>query len=348
MTENEKNEILAAVRAALTGNTAEDMVYLQGEVEKYDANDETKSLAKDILEIAYGLLTPEQNAYRKKMLYIGERRYDEVYREAETLMRQGKTAKAMTLTRDLYEHIMEHYAETDDARFFCFRNLLESNLYHQLYNPTKRLLKAPYDFTLFIGAHAYNLVEVRRLDEAISVLKDAIRFNPVLPDARFELSEVYKLQGENDKLFENICDILPICANAYSIARCYADLGYWAVNIQDYRSAIAFYYESLMISEHPRIAGELHHIEQLTGQPTVPPNREMINAAFAKYKIYHSPGKEILYTARELARQAKDGERWAEAVFYLTVVNELIRDDEALKAMELCQKELEKLRAAQS
>ena len=348
MTETEKNEILAAVRAALTGNTAADMEYLQGEVAKYDANEETRPIARDILEIAYGLLTPEQNAYRKKMLYIGERRLDEVYREAEHLMREGKTGKALTLTRELYEHIITNYEETDEQRFFSFRNPLESNLYHQLYNPTKRLMKAPYDFSLFIGAHAYNLIEVRRLDEAIPVLKDAIRFNPVNPDVRFELSEVYKLQVENDKLFENICDILPICANAYSIARCYADLGYWAVNLKDYRSATAFYYESLMIAEHPRIPGELHHIEQLTGQPIVPPNREMINAAFAKYQIYHGPGREVLHTARELAKQAKEGERWEEAVYYYTVVTELIRDDEAMNALEQCRKELEKLQPAQS
>ena len=346
MTDTEKDAILAAVRAALTGNTAQDMVYLQGEVEKYDADPETKPIARELLEIAYGLLTPEQDAYRKKMLYIGERRLDEVYTEAEHLMRDGKTAKALTLTRELYDHIMKNYQETAEQRFFSFRNLLESNLYHQLYHPTKKLMKAPYDFTLFIGAHAYNLVEVRRLDEAIAVLQDAIRFNPVNPDPRFELCEIYKLLGDNDKLFEAICDILPIASSAYALARCYTDFGYWAVNRKDYSSAVAFYYESLMLAEHPRVPGELRHIEQLTQKPIVPPNREMINAAFAKYKIYHGPGRELMYTARELAKQAQAGERWEEAVYYLTVIHSLIHDDEAKAALETCRKALDAQRSA--
>ncbi len=346
MTEMEKNEILAAVRAALTGNTAEDMVYLQEQAETYDADPDTKEVVKDILDIAYSLLSPEQDAYMKKMLCIGDRRLDEVYGEATRLMRSGQTAKALTLTRQLYEHITENFKETPERRFFSFRNLLESNLYHILYHPTKELVKTPFDFSLFIGAHAYNLIEVRRLDEAIPVLQEAIRYNPVNPDVRFELAEIYKLKQEEDKLLETICDTLPICASAYAIARCYANLGYWCVDRKDYTSAVAFYYESLLFADHPQIAGELRHVEHLMGQPIVPPNRDMINAAFAKYEIYHGPGRELLHTARELAKQAQEGERWEEAVYYLTVVNSLIRDDEAKESLKKCRAELEKLHPA--
>lgn len=347
MTEMEKNEILAAVRAALTGNAAEDMIYLQEQVEKYNNDPETREAAKEILAIAYDLLSPEQDAYMKKMLYIGERRLDEVYAEGSRLMRAGQTAKALTITKQLYEHITEHFKETPEMRFFSFRNLLESNLYQILYHPTKQLVKAPFDFSLFIGAYAYNLVEVRRLDEAIPVLEEAIRYNPVNPDVRFELAEVYKLKQDDNKLLETICDTLPICASAYAIARCYANLGYWCVDIKDYTSAVAFYYESLLFADHPQITAELRHVEHLMGQPIVPPNRDMINAAFAKYEIYHGPGRELLHTARELARQAQEGERWEEASYYLTVVNSLIRDDEAKEALKKCQAELQKQHPAE-
>ena len=338
MTDTEKNEILAAIRGALTGDTSADMIYLQEETAKYDKNPETQDIADELLAMAYGLLTPEQNDYIKKMLYIGDRTLDKVYQEAETVLRSGQTAKAIALFKPLYEHIMTNFAETDDARFFSFRNLLESNLYHQLYHPTKKLLKTPFDFSLFIGGYGYALVEVRRLEEAIPVLKEAIRYNPVNPDIRFELAEIYKLTGETDKLLEAICDTLPIAASGYAMARCYANLGYWATEIKDYKSAVAFYYESLMFGDDPRVAGEIQHLGILMREPIVPPNRDMINAAFAKYKIYHGPGRELLHTARELAKQAQAEEHWKEAVYYLRIVNELIHDDDARAAFEECLK----------
>ncbi len=341
MTETEKNEILAGVRAALTGDTQKDMLYLQEQVEHYNANPDTQPVAKEILEIAYSLLTPEQDEYLHRTLYIGKRRLDEVYGEAARLMRDGQTAKALTITKQLYEHITREFKETPEMRFFSFRNLFESNLYHILYHPTKKLMKAPFDFSMFIGAYAFNLVEVRRLEEAIPVLQEAIRFNPVSPDVRFELAEVYKLMGDDDKLLETICDTLPICPTPYAIARCYENLGYWCVNRKDYTSAVAFYYESLLFADTPQIAGELKHIEHLTNKPVIPPNRDMINAAFAKYEIYHGPGREVLHTARELAKQAQEGERWEEAVYYLSIVTGLIRDEDAKKALEECRSKLQ-------
>ncbi|MCR5718660.1 MAG: hypothetical protein K6F80_06485 [Oscillospiraceae bacterium] len=343
MNETEKNAILAAVREALTGDVSADMVYLQDQVEKYNEDDATKDVADEIVKIAYGLLTPEQNEYVQKTLYLGGKTLDRVYAEGEDALRAGQTAKAIDILKPLYEHILANFDETDALRFFSFRNLLESNLYHLLYHPTKKLMKTPYDFTLFIGAYAYALVEVRRLDEAIPVLKEAIRFNPVNPDVRFELAEIYKLTHDTDHLLETICDTLPIASSAYAIARCYANLGYWAVDLKDYKSGIAFYYESLLFADDPRVPAEIQHISMMMREPIVPPNRDMINAAFAKYNIFHGPGRELIHTANELAKQAQEGQRWEEAVYYLTVINSLTNDAEAKSALEKCIKEANQL-----
>lgn len=341
MTDTKKNDILAAVRAALTGDTSADIVYLQEQAEKYDKDANTRDIAKEIVDMAYGLLSPEQDAFLKKMIYIGDRTLDKVYKEAETLLRSGQTTKAISLFKPLYQHILDNFSETDDMRFFSFRNHLESNLYHILYHPTKKLMKAPFDFSLFIGGYAYALVEVRRLEEALPVLREAIRYNPVNPDIRFELAEVYKLMNDTDKLLETVCDTLPIASSAYAMGRCYANLGYWATEIKDYKSAVAFYYESLMFADDPRVAGEIQHLGVLMREPIVPPNRDMINAAFAKYKIYHGPGRELMHTARELAKQAQEGENWKEAVYYLTIVTSLIHDEDAEKALAECIKKAE-------
>ena len=341
MTEQEKNDVLLAVRAQLSGDLQKDIAMIEEKAKQYEAQEGGKETADALVELAYSILPDEQTAYMKRTLYIGDKRLDHVYADAMALTKAGKTARSLELTEKLYKHILEQFPETDDTRIFSFRNLLESNLYQLLYHPTKKLLKAPFDFTLFIGAHAYNLVEVRRLEEAVTVLQEAIRYNPVNPDPRFELAEVYKLMQQDEKLLETVCETLPICSSGYAIGRCYANLGYYCVNIKDYKSAVAFYYESVMFADHPAIAGELRHIEQLTGHPVIPPTREMINAAFAEHHIYHGPGRELLYTARELAKQAQEGERWEEAMFYLRVVNSLIKDPEAEKALQECRKKLD-------
>lgn len=337
MNEQEKKTFIEEIRSRMNGDVTHDIQILEEEIKKLAGTEHEKELCGELLKIATGMIPQKQQDYMKKMLYIGKRHLNQVYAEVSALMAKHQTDRALALSKQLYEHIVKNFAETDKERFFSFRNLLESNLYHQLYNPTKTMLKAPFDFSLYIGAYAYNLVEAGRAPEAIPVLLEAIRYNPVNPDPRFELAEVYKLTGDNDKLLETILETLPICTSAYAISRCYTNLGFYCVNIKDYDSAVRFYYESLNFADHPAVPAELKHIEQVSRKPLIPPTKEMINAAFAKYQIYHGPGREVVYIARELAKQAEEGQRWKEAVFYLMVVTGLIHDEEAEEHLKQCQ-----------
>ncbi|MDE5768612.1 MAG: hypothetical protein K2H82_04425 [Oscillospiraceae bacterium] len=340
MTESEKNEILESVRKQLTGDFKQDVLFLQKQAEHYTAQNQ-QEIANELVELAMNSMSQEQKAYMDQVLCIGSRRLDAVYGEARRLTKQNQTAKSLTLTKQLYEHIRENFKETETARFFSFHNLLESNLYYQLYHPTKNLLQAPFDLMLYLGLHAYNLVEVRRLDEAIPVLSEAIRYNPVCPDPRFELAEIYKLMGECKKLLETIKETLPLCTSSYALSRCYTNMGYYCTEIKDYDSAVAFYFESMIFCNHPAVRGELQNVSQLMGKKIAPPTREEVLAAFAKYEIPNGAGEEVMHTVTSLSDQAVEKKNWKDAVFFLHVICDLTNDPAAQELLNRCESRLE-------
>ena len=340
MTETEKNEILASVQEKFTGDLTKDMLFLQEQANFYAQKEDGAEIAAALTELAISKMPEEQNAYLKKMIYIGERRLDAVYREANSLTQQNQAGKSLTLTKQLYQHIMENFKETDTDRFFSFRNLLESNLYYQLYHPTKNLLKTPFDFTRYMTLHAYNLIEVHRVEEAVPVLLEAIRFNPVNPDPRFELAEAYKLMRGNARLLETIKETLPICTSAYALARCYTDMGYYCTEIKDYDSAVCFYFESMIFYNHPAVPAELHHLSQLMGHKIAPPTRQEVLNAFEKYGIPDGAGEEVMHTVSSMSRQAVENHNWPEAVFYLRVICELTNDPAAQELLKRCETRL--------
>lgn len=346
MTEQERNDILQSVRAQLTGDLAGDMQMIEAEMHKYSAVEGGSELAEALLQLAQGLMPDEQKEYMRKVLYIGDRRLNQVYAEAQQLMKNRETAKALALTKQLYEHILENFKETPTARFFSFRNLVESNLYYQLYHPTKTLLRTPFDLTLFIDAYAYNLIELRKTEEAIPVLEEAIRYNPVNPDPRFELAEAYKLLCQPDKLLTAIKETLPVCTTSYALGRCYANMGYYCVEIQDFDSAVCFYYESMVFHDHPAIPGELRHIGQLTGRKIVPPTRDAVHAAFEKYEIPHGPCQEMFHVVTSLANLAMEQQSWDEAVYYMRLIYDLTNDPRAAEDLKKCMNEQKKAEEA--
>ncbi|MBR3629821.1 MAG: tetratricopeptide repeat protein [Oscillospiraceae bacterium] len=269
MDKQEMNALIEEIKSRMNGDRMHDVTLLEEEISRLEKQEGTEAVTEELLQMAVGTMSQEEQEYLRNTLFLDGKRLNQVYHEMKALMQQGKTAEALQLSRALYEHILMKFRESDQERFFSFRNPFESNLYHIMYHPTKTLLRAPFDFSLYISGHAYNLVEAGRAPEAIPVLKEAIRYNPVNTEPRFELAEVYKLTGDNDKLFETVMDTLPLCTSAYDISRCYANIGFWCANLRDFESAYRFYYESLNFYEHPAIPGELKHMEALSGKPLV-------------------------------------------------------------------------------
>ncbi|MBQ7004244.1 MAG: hypothetical protein IJN57_09835 [Oscillospiraceae bacterium] len=345
MTDTEKNEILLALRSQLTGDLSKDMVFLEAKANEYAASGDN-DVVHAISEMAVNLLSDKDKQFMKQKLYIGERRLDAVYGEAASLMRQHLYDKALVLTGMLYDKIRKEFAETPDKRFYSFRNLLESNLYYTMYHPTKHLERAPFDFVRFLSAHAFNLIEVRRPQEAIAVLEEAIRFNPVCPDPRFELAEAYKVLAMPEKLLEVIKETLPISVTPYALSRCYANMGYYCVEKKDYENAVCFYFESLLYADHPAIPGELKHVSLLMGKKIAPPKREEVLKAFADYEIPNGPDQNVLGVATALANLSVEKHEWEPAAFYLRVLFDLTHDDETKALLERVEAELAKEKEA--
>ena len=344
---NDKNAILEALKAQITGDLVKDLVFLEAKATEYSKQENGEEIATAIAEYALTLMPKEHMDFMKQKIYIGERRLDAVYAEAVTLMQNRQYDKAAVLTGQLYDKIRTEFVETTDARMFSFRNLLESNLYYMMYHPTKRLDKAPFDFVKFLMAHAFNLVELRRPSEAIPVLEEAIRFNPVCPDPRFELAEIYKLMREHDKLLAVIRETLEVAASPHAIARCYANLGYYCVDVQEYEKAVCFYFESLIYSHTPEIRLELGHVSQMMGKKIQPPKREEVLQAFAALEIPNGPNQNVLSVAAALGEQAMQKEEWENACFYLRVFADLTNDEGAKKLFAECQEKAKAQKTAE-
>lgn len=335
MTEKEMQEILDGLQGQLTGTLQEKMLFLNEKCEEYSKAGES-DLANAIVELAMKQFPPEQMEFLQRTVFIDNKPMDVVYRQAVKLMQKREYAKALELTEKIYDKIRLNYVETNEKRCFSFRNLLESNLYYHLYHPTKNLERAPFDFSKFLAAHAYCLTELRRAEEAIPVLELAIRYNPMNPDPRFELAEIYKILGKNDLLLTTIRETLAISTTPYALARSYENLGFYCVNIREYADAVCFYFESLVFADNPAIVGELQHVSIMMGKKLTPPTRKQVIAAFEKHDVMVGPNPEVLVIAKAMADHALGENNLREAIFYLTVLKGLTNDAEIEAKLAEC------------
>lgn len=329
-------ETLDKIKNSLTGDNEKDLKYLEMQANRFisEKSENAGEILDGITEMMFDVMPEEKKNYLKNLMYIGNKRLDAVYSEAEKLVREKKIEESIKLTQQLYDKVTAAYRETESSKYMCFRNPLEHQLYLFIYAAGKKLERSPFDLCKFLLLHAYNLVELRKPAEAAEVLNRAIRYNPVNPEPYFELAECYKVLCEPTKLLKTTKETLMISTTPYALSRCYANLGFYCVEKKDYDSAVCFYYESLLYADHPGIQGELMHIASITQKKIQPPVRKEVVEAFKKYDLEPGADKDVLSVTAALAKEAMKGEDYELARFYLLTLYGLTRDPDVKTILE--------------
>lgn len=327
-------ELMEQIRGKLTGEYSVDMVYLEAQADKYRGTKNGKEIESAIADLAYEILPDDKRALLDKMMYIDGKRLDVVFHEAEELLEQKKVEESFRLTEAIYTKIRMNYRETETEVYLSMRNPLEHQLYLNFYHPTKKLVRPWFDLSRMVLLHGYNLVELKRPEEAVRVINDAIRYNPMNTHAYFELAECYKLLHDPESLLSVIKETLEIAVTPKQISQCYCNLGFYCVEVKDYDRAVCFYYESLIYADHPYVPAELHHIYTITKKKITPPTRDEVNEAFAHYQMKPGANPEVVDIITLLAKEAIEKKELSAIRFYLHMQYGLTNDPQIKEMMD--------------
>lgn len=328
------NEIIEKIREGLTGEYSVDIVYLESQADKYRPQKNGKEIENAIADIAMEIMPDDKRELLNRMMYIDGKRLDVVFAEAQKLTNERKTEESSRLTEALYTKIRMNYRETETEAYLSLRNPLEHQLYLYFYHPSKKLVRPVFDLSQMVLLHGYNLLELKRAEEAVRVIGDAIRFNPMNTDAYFELAECYKFLHDTDQLLSTIKETLEIAVTPKQISRCYCNLGFYCVEVKDYDRAVCFYYESLIYADNPIVPAELHHIHTITQKKIVPPTRDEVNEAFEHYQMESGANKEITGVISALAQEAIENKDLPMIRFYLHMLLGLTNDPQVKEMVD--------------
>lgn len=313
--------------AQLTGDYKKDIPFLEQKSKEYAKEENGAELVNALAEMAFSLLPEEEQAKLRETSFIDGKRLDALYHEAEQLIRQKKMLEAEAILSQISDKIEEQFGEGKQPRaYFSFRNPFEYHMYLEFYATSKEFGRAPFDFSKYLLSYGYVLIELKQLEQAEAVLERSIRFNPMNPDARFELAELFKLKHQWDKLLAQTQENIKIACSSYLLARCYCDMGFYCVETQDYASALCFYYQSLFYMESRPVRMELRMLEQQMGGKQEAPTRVQVEQACAKYKVPDGPSQQIIELACVLADGAEQQNRMDLAAFFCRIAWDLTRD----------------------
>jgi tetratricopeptide (TPR) repeat protein len=298
------NKLKEEIKAGFVGDYQADTIYLDKKVKEYRGKENFNKVIEICSQLAFEIMPEEKRKVFKETLFINERRLDYIFLQSQQLANTKNYAASLQVLIPVIKKITQYFwVPKEEIIFFSFKNPFEESLAGQLFRTKKKIVRAPLDFSEIFRLYGFLLVEMRKYEEAVDALEKAVAFNPVNIYAYFETIEAYKKLKRPDMLLFTVKDALKIATSQALISHCYADLGYYCIEIEDYDSAICFYTESLLYADDENVAKELAYIAEKTNKKIERPHPEQVKQAFAKYGVEPGPNGIVINVAMTLGEK---------------------------------------------
>jgi tetratricopeptide (TPR) repeat protein len=287
-------DVIAAVKGSLTGDFTQDGALITSVGQSCGDHPQAKEIRRELGRMLAAIAPDDVKAKLDEITDRYEDGFEPGLAQARSQMRAGRFAEARVVLEDLigrYGTSSGLFLDDSVSEYRHFANDFEVALYAHLYPSNKHLRKLPQNRAALYTAYGAVLLELRDLDGADAALQEALRVNPVSTDAMFELGEVMKLTGRRRELRELTLRALVVAHSLATLARAYRNLGFLAVEEEEFDLAVACYCMSLAIDRDNAQAAqsELFYVQQVTGRTLDLPDRQAVEARLARSGIQVGP-----------------------------------------------------------
>lgn len=333
------DEIIRKIKSNLGSNNDLNKQYLSSQIEVYKDHPYNIEIIKEISRMMWDCLSEDE---KQEFISITEKEnpikdiLDDIYFDIEN----GNYQKALEVLEEFIKTFPNMYEDDKINEYHYFTNPLEEIIFRNYIGTEKELRYIPENEPLLDLYYVYGflLLESQRHEEAEKYLKKAIQINPVSARTILELTEIYKTHTHTlNKCFTRTCDALKYSYHPQDIARCYRNLGYYYVEENDMKTALALYIYSMEYEMSPLAYAEIKFIQTKTDMDLS--LKESVEIIKSK-NIQLGVNSFILETIDEFIDEYNENNLYNQLLYFLELKFNLTNDDATLEMIGETRKKL--------
>ena len=333
--------IINEIKANLGENNDLNRQYLSSQIEVYKDHPYNKEIIKEISRLMWDCLSDDE---KQEFIEISEKEnpimdiLNDIYYDIEN----GNYEKPLEKLNKFMETFPEMFEDDKVSEYHYFTNPLEELIFRKYIGLKKELRYIPDNQPLLDLYYVYGflLLENKEYDKAEEYLKKAIKINPVSARIILELTEIYKVHTYTlNECIIRTSDALKYSYYPQDIARCYRNLGYYYVEENDMKTAMALYIYSMEFEASPLTYAEIKSIQSKTGNMELSLN-ECIEIIEGK-NIQIGPNPFILEALDEFIKEYDENKLYNQLLYFLELRFDLKNDAETLRKINDTRKKLE-------
>lgn len=326
------DEIIEQIKHNLTGAKETDVIYLQTELAIYRQmkNDEVTYAIANML---FQYLDPaiKQRLDLKTHAVLDERRAK--YEQVLSLIEQKEITKAKTILEELIDPFRKA-TFIKDQNYYDFDQMIEYFIFCENVQKAKslKIRRYPEPITYYIYQLANLYEEEQDFNKAISLLEEALNYNPRCQYVMENLALLYEKNHQIEKAFMIMQDSLRYAYTKEQLAYAYQFFGRYYLAKNNYEMALVSYVTSDYFKENPNNQQKVKEITQIIGRPNLTKPDDITNI-FAKNHLQYGVSTIVIKAIEEFIAYSKEKNDQDTLVYLLTIAYELTDDDRYHQAL---------------
>lgn len=256
-------EIIKEIKSNLGTNKDLNRQYLSSQIEIYKDHPYNKEIIREISRMMWDCLSEDE---KQEFIEVSKNEnpimdiLNDIYFDIEN----GNYETPLHELDKFMETFPGMFEDDKVSEYHFFTNPLEELIFLKYIGLKKELRYIPDNKPLLDLYYVYGflLLESKQYEKAEEYLKKAIKINPVSSRIILELTEIYKVHTYTfNEFIIRTSDALKYAYYPQDIARCYRNLGYYYVEENDFRTALALYIYSMEFEASPLAYAEIKYIQ---------------------------------------------------------------------------------------
>ena len=333
-------EIIKEIKSNLGSNKDLNRQYLSSQIEVYKDHPYSKEIIREISRLMWDCLSEDE---KQEFIEISSKEnpimdiLNDIYPDIE----HGNYETPLDKLDDFMQTFPDMFEDDAVSEYHYFTNPLEELVFRKYIGLKKELRYIPDNEPLLDLYYVYGflLLESQRYDKAEEYLKKAIKINPVSARIILELTEIYKVHTYTlNESFIRTCDALKYAYYPQDIARCYRNLGYYYVEENDMKTALALYIFSMEYEASPLAYAEIKFIQSKNDISLS--LKESIDIIKSK-NIQLGVNPFILETIDEFIKEYGENKLYNQMLYFMELKFDLTDDAETLEKINEIRKGLQ-------
>lgn len=338
------DKILNKITSGLTGDSTKDIQYLKNQAEKYKKHKDAKEILRACGRLIHKFISDEEKKELERLIDSDRKDIEASIKEIRFNALKGNIKKAYKLSEALVSKMEASMMFENDtvSEYFVFDHLFEKVLYDYYNSPHKELREAPIPYGEIFYMHGNILFEMKCILEARKYLEKALRWNPASCTIAFEYIETFKAEKQWDMFFELTKEQHKYAYKPQDIARCFRNLGYYYIEVEEYLVAAVCYMLSLSYEQTPFAQSQLDYIEQVAPGTYLKVKVELLEQYEKQYGLPRGAHSDVIGLAYTYGHKALEKGELELASYFLEIFCDLIDDEDVMELLSMIQEKLAK------